>query len=291
MSKKILIIVLQIILVLLPLSHIMAQEFPRQDILDLHLYYQNNQVDLVYIEKRQSYLPDYLNQPETGHQAILLDDNGRELFKVKFSSTPTIFIDPVDPTQKQAPITPSEFTYTLTLPYFENATKLIIKDQQGKTIIEQELNERTFVTPISDRQPSIEQKEGVVTKIINWFKNLFTNLFQFFKNSFTKKVTPPQPSPSPELTLVQLEPAIQSIADLAPLDAGFMSVNYYPQSQSFITIIKELPFNQTKAQAIKWFQDHGIKNICVMKLYFIAAEELQLELTAEQMLASGCPTP
>lgn len=139
-----------------------AQEYPKQQVLDINLHYKDNQVTLTSIDKRLGFLPDYLNQPESGYSLQLLDTEQKELFKVKFNfPTEVITEDFSNPQQVTGSVqTLSEVDQTITVPALENATTLVVLDPSGQKLLEHNLS--VIVDPnLAERgasQPTAETK-------------------------------------------------------------------------------------------------------------------------------------
>ena len=118
-----------------------AQDYQKQEILDVKLHYESGQVTLTSIEKRLGFLPDYRSQPETGYALQILNLSSRELFKVKFQfPTQIIGDDFSNPQQPTGTVQTRETVdYTVTVPIFEDAQKMLLTDPDGKKLIERDI--------------------------------------------------------------------------------------------------------------------------------------------------------
>ena len=264
-------------------AFVRAQQYQKQEILDVNLHYKDKQVSVVFIEKRLGFLPDYRNQPEKGYTAVLQDKRNEELFKVLFDFPLYQFVDTFDKkTPEGGLIVRNEVDYTLALPYMGNATKLTISDPDGQTLITKELTKEALVVPKAE-----VKKEGILARIGNWFKGFFAKIGSFFKNIFPKKESQKQVSVSPTPTL---DADIQKIAKLAPFTTDFMTILYFDKSQSFLVTIEKAPFDTSKKLALDWFSDHGVVDLCKLNLEFTASTVVKKRgtLTQEERSTPGC---
>lgn len=120
----------------------LAQEFPKQDILDVNLNYKDGQVTLTSVDKRQGYVPDYLNQPQESYTLTVFDKAQAQLFSVKFNFPLQVhtddFSDPQNPKGHVQTLT--EADATVTIPLFENAQKLQVVEPDGSIVVSHDLS-------------------------------------------------------------------------------------------------------------------------------------------------------
>lgn len=119
-----------------------AQDFPKQDVLDANLHYKDGQVALTSVDKRQGYVPDYLNQPTEGYTLTVFDKKSAQLFQVKFNFPLQVhtddFSDPANP--KGSVETLTEADTTVTIPVFANAQKLQVTEPDGSIVVSHDLS-------------------------------------------------------------------------------------------------------------------------------------------------------
>lgn len=140
-----------------------AQNQQKQTVIDFNLHYKNKQVNIVSIDKRQGFLPDYLNQPQKGYTLQLLDGSTKELFKVKFNFPTTILSDDFSSKQASGSVQElSEADQTITTPYLADAKKVYILNPNGQVIASQELNLEKLQTYAED-QKNVAQKAKTET--------------------------------------------------------------------------------------------------------------------------------
>lgn len=140
MNKSILVWTLSLISVLLLLgpSRLNAQGFQKQEVLQVSLHYKDSAVTLNSVEKQQGFLPDYLNQPDTGYILQIIDSSGQKLFDVKFNF-PLEIITEGGQQQPGSIRKLSEADRILTIPSLESAQKFQVFDSQGQMILEHNL--------------------------------------------------------------------------------------------------------------------------------------------------------
>lgn len=136
-----------------------AQDYQKQSVLDINLHYKENQVTLTSVDRREGFLPDYLNQPETGYTLQILDKDAKELFKVKFNFPLEIITEDFsNPQQATGSVqTLSEVDHTVTVPAFENATTLVVFAPSGQKLLEHNLS------LIAD--PKLAQRDATQPKV------------------------------------------------------------------------------------------------------------------------------
>ena len=117
-----------------------SENLTKNQVLDINLHYKDNQIALNSIDKRQGFLPDYLNQPSSGYALQILDKDSKELFKAKFNF-PLQVISEGLPNQGTGGSVKnlSEVDKTITVPSSENAQKLLVLDPDGNQLLEHNL--------------------------------------------------------------------------------------------------------------------------------------------------------
>lgn len=127
-------LILNLVVIITP---IYAQETQKQSVLDIKLHYQNSEVALTSIDKRQGFIPDYLNQPQNGYTLQINDKSNNELFRVKFNFPTQIISEKLPDKETGGTIQNlTEVDKTITTPSFESSQKLVVTDQNGQTILE-----------------------------------------------------------------------------------------------------------------------------------------------------------
>ena len=120
----------------------LAQNFPKQDVLDVNLNYKDGQVTLTSVDKRQGYIPDYLNQPTEGYTLTVFDGQSAQLFSVKFNFPLQIhtddFSDPQNPKGEVQTLT--EADTTITVPVQVEARKVQVAEPDGSIVASHDLS-------------------------------------------------------------------------------------------------------------------------------------------------------
>ncbi len=116
----------------------------KQEVLDVTLHYKDKAVSIVSIDRREGFLPDYLNQPKNGYSLAVVDKDNGEVFKVKFNfPLQVIYEQDIRPNavnvNKNVPEELKEAKTMVTVPLIENSTKIKVYDPNNKEVLDQEL--------------------------------------------------------------------------------------------------------------------------------------------------------
>ena len=164
-----------------------AQDFPKQQVLDVNLNYNNGQVTLTSVNRREGYLPDYLNQPTEGYTLIIFDKDQKEQFRVKFNFPLEIITE--DITQGTGSVqTLTEADTTVVAPAHENAQKLEILDPIGAKVLEHNLE--VIVDPKLAERGATSPKNNYLIWILAALAALAVGIFTVRK---LKSAGPPPP--------------------------------------------------------------------------------------------------
>ncbi len=178
-------LILILFVLLLSSSPVFAQQAQKQTVLDFNLHLKNNRVSIVSIDKRQGFLPDYLNQTQKGYILQLLDGGTKELFKVKFNFPTTIFSDDFSGKQASGSVqTITEADTAVTTPYLPDAKKAYISDPDGKVIASQNLNLESLTTYKEDQAKKPPTQKGLFAQILKFLRNLFQSIVNIIRNIF-----------------------------------------------------------------------------------------------------------
>lgn len=140
-----------VLLLALP-SVALAQDTTKtQQVLDVNLHYNKGTVTLTSIDRREGYLPNYINKPRLGYKLAIFDKNNKEVFL-------TIFEFPLTVAGLKGPATVrEEADITITTPVFEDAQKLVVYSPEGKTLVERNLYApiaKESLTPAEKKKPA-----------------------------------------------------------------------------------------------------------------------------------------
>lgn len=263
MSKKLIIIAFIFFLTFLAQSAY-AQNDQKQRAFNIALHYENKQVEIVYAETVDTVLPNYKGQPDDGYQLKLLDSENKELFSLRFNFPLRIFIDEPNGTASSQEITKTE--YRIITPYFKNTAKIIVVDQEEKTVAQKNVDQ-VLVKP--HQNPNIIQKvDNFFQKIANFIKGIFEKITSFISNIFhhTKPEENKQQTPA-ENPLTKGITSPQVVASNSE-----MVVWYYPEKKTFSVVINSKDVEGVKSRANAWFNSYYGKDSNPPKLDFVVFE-------------------
>lgn len=226
----------------------------------------NNKIEVKHVTSFTSDLIARAQKPENGF-TIIVEENGKNVFESYINR------------ESQTPLA--------IVPYKANAT-LVIKNLNTSA----EIARYSFAELVKNAQiESAPQRTTIKRNIardaiyLTWLQ-----VKSKFKNPISSnKGTEKQPEANTNTTSnLPTDPSIRAIAQIAPFTNDFMAVFYYPKVQSFTVIIIKEPFTEGKNQAIAWFKDHQVKNLCDLKLEFRSADK-QKTLTTAERNTPNCP--
>lgn len=135
-----------------------------QEILSVNLHYSNPNVQITSIEKKTGFLTDVNTQPETGYTLQILNYDSKELYKIKFEFPIQVISDDFSNTENSESKIEDQVKYSLNVPVFENAQKIVILDQQGNTAAQK--NIAVLINPNQDQKVTPEQQSNLLDKFI-----------------------------------------------------------------------------------------------------------------------------
>ena len=103
----------------------------------------------------------------------------------------------------------------------------------------------------------------------------------------------PAPTPAP----IQRVEAIKKLITKTDKDVGDLTsdyqdfrVDYLISNDEYIVTIKTRPFNDSKKKAEAWFLNQGFEqgDFCLLRISFVASNEIAPSLTQEDILPTGC---